>query len=234
MIWSYKGMTEQRKSAPGSDWRDQDLGIALKQAEPMFSSPVLTYELKGCDALNTQLVRDIQRYRANSLGITRSNRNAWHSDSDVFQREEESFRLFGACVTKIIQAATKQVSPRLDMDRYRLLMSGWVNINGRGGFNIPHDHPKEMWSGCYYVKIPQNRSGMSGDIEFLDPRTSVQAWAVPGSFHFQTRVRKSPQAGLLLLFPSYLRHWVYPNEEEEERISIAFNARLEPIDEVSG
>ena len=28
------------------------------------------------------------------------------------------------------------------------------------------------------------------------------------------------------MFPSYLRHWVYPNESEEERVTIAFNARF--------
>src|SRR5690606_38934 len=208
---------------------DQGVKIALKQAEPMFASPVLTYELTGCEALNAQLMRDIQHYRDNSPGITRSNRNGWHSDSDIFQREEDSFRLFSACVTKIIQAATKQVSPRLDLDRYRLLMSGWININGRGGFNIPHDHPKEMWSGCYYVKIPDNRTGMCGGIDFLGPRSSVQAWAVPGSFHCQPRVRNSPPAGLMWLSPSYLRRWVYPHAEDEARLSIAFNARFEPV-----
>ena len=29
----------------------------------------------------------------------------------------------------------------------------------------------------------------------------------------------------MIIFPSYLRHWVYPNEEESERVSIAFNIR---------
>jgi hypothetical protein len=46
------------------------------------------------------------------------------------------------------------------------------------------------------------------------------------SGHFAPKIRKRPQAGTLLVFPSYLRHWVYPNEQDDLRISIAFNAKF--------
>jgi hypothetical protein len=31
---------------------------------------------------------------------------------------------------------------------------------------------------------------------------------------------------MLLMFPSYLRHWVYPNESDQDRVTIAFNVRF--------
>ena len=31
---------------------------------------------------------------------------------------------------------------------------------------------------------------------------------------------------MLVMFPSFLKHWVYPHESPEDRISIAVNMRL--------
>ena len=42
------------------------------------------------------------------------------------------------------------------------------------------------------------------------------------------RMTIQPKEGGLLIFPSHLRHWVYPNQQEAERISIAFNLHKEP------
>ena len=33
----------------------------------------------------------------------------------------------------------------------------------------------------------------------------------------------NPQEGLLVLFPSYIEHFVEPNQSSEDRISISFN-----------
>jgi hypothetical protein len=38
-----------------------------------------------------------------------------------------------------------------------------------------------------------------------------------------------PEAGLMVLFPSYLPHMVYPHKGGRPRISIAFNLRREPF-----
>jgi len=45
---------------------------------------------------------------------------------------------------------------------------------------------------------------------------------------FPSKVQFRPVAGTMLIFPSFLKHWVYPNQDDEERVSIAFNARVEP------
>jgi hypothetical protein len=36
----------------------------------------------------------------------------------------------------------------------------------------------------------------------------------------------TPIEGQMLIFPSTMPHWVLPNDENDERISIAFNVRL--------
>jgi hypothetical protein len=63
-------------------------------------------------------------------------------------------------------------------------------------------------------------------IEFIDPRTGVRAVSVEGANCFASKVAVSPDPGMLIMFPSFLRHWVYPNEQDADRISVAFNVRF--------
>jgi hypothetical protein len=69
-------------------------------------------------------------------------------------------------------------------------------------------------------------------LEFLDPRAGVEAVTAPGDPYGEPfRVRA--EAGLLVLFPSWLYHWVHPYVGETPRIAISFNAALAPSQEPS-
>jgi len=200
--------------------------FSLLGLERMFATPVLTFSITNAAQLNRRLIEDIEVARAASPGVQISNQLGWHSEPDLFQRQEASFRYLCQCLGRLVLAATREVAPRLDLDAYRLQVSGWINVNGKGAYNTPHDHAGHTWSGCYYVKVPAQADGPGADLEFLDPRTNVKAGGVPESPFFANTVRVSPREGDVLLFPSYVRHWVYPNHADEQRISIAFNARL--------
>jgi hypothetical protein len=64
-------------------------------------------------------------------------------------------------------------------------------------------------------------------LEFLDPRAGVEAVTAPGDPYGEPfRVR--PQAGLLVVFPSWLYHWVHPYSGETPRIAVSFNAAPAP------
>jgi uncharacterized protein (TIGR02466 family) len=198
-------------------------------AEPCFASPIFTFDIEGAAALNEELVRDISAYRreSESGGLNRSNQHGWHSPTDFFRRTEASFQALAAQINMAITAATRQVSPKLDLSNKVYLLQGWVNVNERGAFNTPHSHPDHEWSGSYYVRVPEVPKGTrSGSIEFLDPRGPVAQMEGLQSPHFAPKILKAPKEGTMLLFPSYLRHWVYPNEQDETRISIAFNAKF--------
>ena len=68
---------------------------------------------------------------------------------------------------------------------------------------------------------------LSGVLEFLDPRAGVDAVTAPGDPYGEPfRVR--PQAGLLIVFPSWLYHWVHPYTGQTPRIAVSFNAALAP------
>jgi len=71
---------------------------------------------------------------------------------------------------------------------------------------------------------PQSKSGL---IEFMDPR--VLAGPVP-SQAFHPPVLLQPKAGMMLIFPGWLMHFVHPYQGSGQRISIAFNLRVKSYD----
>lgn len=208
---------------------------SMLAAEPCFASPIFTFEVADAEALNQALMRDIEAYRVASEGMNRSNQHGWHSPTDFFRRSEPSFQALAQQINSAVAMATRQVSPKLDLSQRLYKLQGWINVNPPGAYNTPHSHPDHEWSGSYYVKVPDVPPGSrSGGIEFLDPRGPVHQMEALGSGHFVPKIRKMPKAGTMLVFPSYLRHWVYPNEQDEIRISIAFNTKFILKEEAGG
>lgn len=200
--------------------------LKLQGMQPLFYSPLLVFELDDAESLNFELLAEIAIRQVNSSGIDRSNWHGWHSEDDFFERPEQGHQTLRAHILEAIQVCTKNVSSNFDFSRYGIQAEGWINVLGKGGLNTPHDHPAWVWSGCYYVSVPKVDNELSGNIEFFDTRTNVRTLTVEGAACFTSKFTMKPSNGLLLIFPSYLRHWVYPNESEQDRVTIAFNARF--------
>jgi uncharacterized protein (TIGR02466 family) len=69
----------------------------------------------------------------------------------------------------------------------------------------------------------------SGDLSLIDPRK--QAWVMQPDFSERNQMNSpiqfiSPEAGALIIFPSWLEHGVNQNLTDVDRISIAFNIDL--------
>ena len=99
----------------------------------------------------------------------------------------------------------------------------WLNVNGRGHYNKPHNHGSTHFSGIYYVKVPPK----SGMLYFQRP--SMQNCMIEE--HCKNReygplFEVMPRDGDMFIFPSELNHGVYPNYSREERISVAFNLNI--------
>ena len=72
---------------------------------------------------------------------------------------------------------------------------------------------------------PDQSVGPNGAIEFIDPRPAVGVFDFPGITATGTWTLL-PEPGLMLLFPSWLRHSVLPYFGDKSRITIAFNIRV--------
>lgn len=198
-----------------------------------FSTPVFLMVDNNHEKYIDQLKDEIYKMREDDEGIVRSNKGGWHSDTRIFHRTEPGIKRICNMMIKCFHQCTKAIAPEFEIDLQKLEMKGegWVNVNPQNTYNVPHDHPGYTWSGVYYAHVPPQNDVRSGNIEFLDPRTCVTAFATDvskQSEYFSPKRTITPKSGMILVFPSYLRHWVYPNEEDEDRITFAFNFKYAP------
>jgi len=100
-----------------------------------------------------------------------------------------------------------------------LSVDAWVNVNDKGGANSYHSHTGGIMSGIVYLQ-----SFGTGEIVLKSDRVVFEhyhpLWPYYGS------ARYKPDDGDLLLFPSYLGHWVESNPIDKQRINVAFDVRF--------
>ncbi len=97
----------------------------------------------------------------------------------------------------------------------------WGNVLGAGGHQDSHNHPDAWLSGIYYVSVPDEvggpENGQNGWVEFGRPRAEYY-----GAEQLDIRLIK-PQAGMMILFPSYIWHRTLPLADGAPRISVAID-----------
>lgn len=98
-----------------------------------------------------------------------------------------------------------------------LTVLGWAVHYRQGGFHEVHAHHDSAVSGVYYL---QTAASASGALELFDPRPARLA-TMPRDASEPRTVH--PYPGLLIAFPSWLRHAVAPHTADTPRLCIAFN-----------
>jgi len=118
-------------------------------------------------------------------------------------------------------------------------IQSWPNVNQFGDYHDLHNHPHSYLSGTYYVHVPDKTEPLPGRddrrpgaISFYDPRPQANMNAVRGDPQIEAEHTVIPEAGTILLWPSFLHHFVHPNLSKDARISISFNVVLKWSDEL--
>jgi uncharacterized protein (TIGR02466 family) len=101
------------------------------------------------------------------------------------------------------------------------LAESWININRMGHYNTAHVHPNNVLSAVIYIRTPKD----SGEIFFENPTPAVHYPIDSSKEIFNGNFWIQPKPGDMLIFPSYLRHYVGMNKSNDPRISIALNFR---------
>ena len=198
--------------------------LELTSNERLFATPLLRFRVTDHAALDADLMAEGARMRSQHPGVDKSNRGGWHSEGNLFRHKVPCIQHLRQAAEASVIEATRSVTSKVRPEDLKLKLFAWMNVNPPGGFNAPHTHPGAHWSGVYYVSQPRIETGNSGMVEFLDPRTDLPSWRLLRAKTFLPKRSIRPEAGEIVIFPSYLVHWVYPNEAGEERVTVAFNA----------
>lgn len=165
-------------------------------------------------------------------GEAKSNRGGWHSKGNLFAPEHQQFPALREAITKGLFDYIGEVFGF--RGEIQLALTGWTVINRPGDYNVPHNHAANMLSGAFYIEVPTDMKG--GNIVFLDPRLNLNAHETEGMRRIKvkapwmnTNISVGPATGELLIFPSWLIHYVEPfqaPDPESIRIVISFNATV--------
>jgi uncharacterized protein (TIGR02466 family) len=198
----------------------------------IFGTPIAVRTVANFQTLSAALEQAILNRARSGIGNQLSNIGGWQSQTDFLDWPEPAISQFRSELDRSIQSIstvpvllegrTPDPSTRVGYSAY-----GWTNINKDGDYNTLHVHPGCDWSSVYYVSpgTPNPDTPTNGRIEFRDPRPSAAYARIPG-FTSGQPMRLKPQAGLLVVFPSWLEHWVHPYFGEGHRISISVNVTL--------
>jgi uncharacterized protein (TIGR02466 family) len=142
-------------------------------------------------------------------------------------------------LTQCINVSVRDYFAHLGMDYdIRWSVHAWPNVNRFGDYHDAHNHPRSYLSGTYYVQVPQlvepqrGRSDLRpGCISLYDPRSMVNMTAIKGDPYVNPEYTVSPSAGMILMWPAFLNHFVHPNLCTQPRVSVSFNVMLQWSDE---
>ena len=173
-----------------------------------FSSPIWVSKIDNYEKINNDMLNYILDLKKNDpSGLTKSNFKGWHSkDFDLKIKEPKSF-IEG--IKKNINVALNDMN--WDLNKQSVKINNlWAIINEQGAGNQKHHHSNSDLSAAYYVSAHEN----CGDIVFYDPRPAPvyknPITKNPNNLNATVNSIK-PEAGMLVLFPSYLEHSVNPN-----------------------
>jgi tetratricopeptide (TPR) repeat protein len=94
----------------------------------------------------------------------------------------------------------------------------WSVRLGPGGIHVNHIHPDGWLSSAFYIELPASMDGdgPGGWIKFGEP-------SMPTATPLAAEHYVKPEAGRLVLFPSYMWHGTVPFDGEDPRLSFAFD-----------
>jgi len=167
----------------------------------LWSDRVENYKQMNVDLLDS--IYNMKDY--DKRGIEISNQKGWHSN--YFHTYKKSTNL---------QRIENIISEKINSIEFKYNLKSslfWANINPKGAENSIHNHRESIYSGVYYIKIPQD----SGNLVLLD------------MYHYYLDSKEipkytiNPEEGMLYIFRGFLPHKVEQNLSNFDRVSISFN-----------
>lgn len=143
----------------------------------------------------------------------------WQSQPDIHK-----IKKYKPLVDKVNYLAAKVFEDKKYVFDAFEITNMWSNILKKGEFHRPHTHSNNILSGVYYIE-----SDKTSDIHFYDPRPQADVLSpkkLELNFDNASVWRIDSFTNRMILFPSWLQHYVPTNNTDNLRISISFNIML--------
>jgi len=187
----------------------------------IYSTPIWQTEYPYFEENKAQFIQSIRDLKEKyPEGVNKSNLFGYHSPQNIHEEETRIHPFLHYAGEIVMKAAEDLGFIPIDV----ALTSVWFTINdSRQCMNAEHIHG-DTFSGVFYLKAPEG----SGRLVLQNPGIN-RLWQglslVERKNQFTgEKISIAPVEGNIVMFPSYLPHWVEPNDHDDERISIYFNA----------
>ena len=197
-------------------------GDGFKQLWP---TTLVERQLPGHEDANRELARLIRALEAERPALTTD-----YLGGNLLTNDNPAVGWLKQCINKTVVDYFRHLGMDYPID---WTLQGWANVNRFGDYHDAHNHPRAYLSGTYYVAVPSalaERPGRSdvrsGCISFYDPRGAANMTAIKGDPYIEAEHTIQPRAGMILLWPAFLKHFVHPNLSDDLRISISYNVML--------
>jgi uncharacterized protein (TIGR02466 family) len=178
----------------------------MSDSHVIFTYPIWGYVL-GSEQFHTEdYIEYILHLKDTQKSIKKSNILGWQSEDTIYTHG--IFREL--CVS--IENISAKILRDYGISR-KNINAMWANVNHKYCSNMTHAH-SGILSGVFYVSAPNN----CGELVFIDPATRNYAHPIKNNNY-----SVKPEKLGLIIFPSWMEHYVGPNLSDEDRISISFN-----------
>lgn len=180
--------------------------------ENIFNTPIWGFVLRDQLHQNADYIDYILNLQEKEYSHNKSNRGGFQSEDNL--HTHGIFQEFNKFILNCSRTILKNYGGYTPY-----IQSMWANVNEQHHFNLPHVH-EGVLSGVFYCKIPED----SGKLVLMDPAIRSTAHLIGNKNFF---IEPKPLA--LIIFPSWLEHYVEPNKSEESRVSISFNIGIKEL-----
>ncbi len=172
----------------------------------VFDTPVWGYVLNDQHYQALDYVDYILELKANNESLKKSNFGGWHSECNLHEHG-----IFKELSSSLLDIAKSVASPYSEANLEFVEM--WAMVNDKRSYNAHHIH-EGILSGVFYLQVPQD----SGRLILCNPAVRSHSHPIRNKDY-----PIQPERLALILFPSWLEHYVEPSNSDDERISISFN-----------
>ncbi|MCE3232908.1 MAG: hypothetical protein K0R98_1165 [Rickettsiaceae bacterium] len=180
--------------------------------------------------MNNELERFILDGENKAKSLTNSSiRGGHHSDRQLLESDNWAVKELKQLLTdnslNYLKSFWKSESstPINQVKNFTMSISGWSMVMREGDWSVPHLHPRANISAVYYVTEPkynENQAQDAGKLMLMDPRIRAGVFPIMNQV---SSIMVPPEVGTIVMFPSYLKHYVMPFKGKGERISVAAN-----------